>query len=353
MRIGVEAGEVLVDVERASGPRDRMLTGDAVNTAARLQTAAEPGHVIVGPRRLRGHQGRDRVPRARAARPKGKAEPVPAWDALRVKARSRGERPELGTGGEARRSRRGARRPEADLPPRRGRGPPRARHGRSARRASGSPAWSPSSSGTSRGCRSSSTGGAGGAWRTATRRTRRWPTRSRRSARSSRTTRPRSPRRRSDAAVRELFGDDGGRAADPRARGRGRDRARSAARTCSRRGGGSSSAWRPGTRWCSSSTTSTGPTTGCSTSSITWPTGRRGRSWSLAHARPELFEKRPTWGGGKRNAASIYLDPLSAAEGDGDARRPRRRARSSPISSARSSNAARATRCTSRRSSAS
>ena len=43
MRIGVEAGEVLVDLERASGPRDRMLTGDAVNTAARLQSAAEPG----------------------------------------------------------------------------------------------------------------------------------------------------------------------------------------------------------------------------------------------------------------------------------------------------------------------
>jgi len=36
MRIGIESGEVLVDVERASGPRDRMLTGDAVNTAARL-----------------------------------------------------------------------------------------------------------------------------------------------------------------------------------------------------------------------------------------------------------------------------------------------------------------------------
>jgi class 3 adenylate cyclase len=49
MRIGVEAGEVLVDVERASGVRDRMLTGDAVNTAARLQTAAEPGQVVVGP----------------------------------------------------------------------------------------------------------------------------------------------------------------------------------------------------------------------------------------------------------------------------------------------------------------
>jgi tetratricopeptide (TPR) repeat protein len=35
-----------------------------------------------------------------------------------------------------------------------------------------------------------------------------------------------------------------------------------------------------------------------------------------ATARPELFEMRPTWGGGKRNAASIYLDPLSEAEGE-------------------------------------
>src|SRR5204863_8809187 len=49
MRIGVEAGEVLVDLDRATGPRERMLTGDAVNTAARLQAAAEPPQVLVGP----------------------------------------------------------------------------------------------------------------------------------------------------------------------------------------------------------------------------------------------------------------------------------------------------------------
>src|SRR5439155_15699536 len=35
----------------------------------------------------------------------------------------------------------------------------------------------------------------------------------------------------------------------------------------------------------------------------------------VALARPELFERRPAWGGGKRNAASLYLDPLSAEEG--------------------------------------
>jgi predicted ATPase len=36
----------------------------------------------------------------------------------------------------------------------------------------------------------------------------------------------------------------------------------------------------------------------------------------LATARPELLDSRPTWGGGKRNAASLYLDPLSEAEGE-------------------------------------
>jgi class 3 adenylate cyclase/tetratricopeptide (TPR) repeat protein len=96
MRIGVESGEVLVDVERASGPRDRMLTGDAVNTAARLQAAAEPGQVIVGPG---AHETTKDVIEYRELAPfdlKGKAEPVPAWEALRVRAKQRGERPELG-----------------------------------------------------------------------------------------------------------------------------------------------------------------------------------------------------------------------------------------------------------------
>jgi DNA-binding SARP family transcriptional activator len=35
---------------------------------------------------------------------------------------------------------------------------------------------------------------------------------------------------------------------------------------------------------------------------------------ALALARPELLDRRPTWGGGKRNAASITLEPLTPAE---------------------------------------
>src|SRR5205085_5638442 len=41
-RIGVNTGEVL------AGTEERLATGDAVNVAARLEQAAEPGEVLVG-----------------------------------------------------------------------------------------------------------------------------------------------------------------------------------------------------------------------------------------------------------------------------------------------------------------
>jgi class 3 adenylate cyclase/tetratricopeptide (TPR) repeat protein len=96
MRIGVEAGDVLVDLERASGPRERMLTGDAVNVAARLQAAAMPWQVMVGPA---VYAATKEVVDYRELEPlslKGKQQPVPAWQALRIKMRRRGERPSLG-----------------------------------------------------------------------------------------------------------------------------------------------------------------------------------------------------------------------------------------------------------------
>ena len=46
MRVGINSGEVLVGEMRAGG--DYTAMGDVVNTASRLQTAAEPGQVLVG-----------------------------------------------------------------------------------------------------------------------------------------------------------------------------------------------------------------------------------------------------------------------------------------------------------------
>jgi class 3 adenylate cyclase len=96
LRIGVETGEVLVDLGRASGERDRIVTGDAVNTAARLQQVATPGAIVVGPSSYaatRDVVDYDELP---AAVLKGKALPVAAWRAVAVKARRGGVRPSLG-----------------------------------------------------------------------------------------------------------------------------------------------------------------------------------------------------------------------------------------------------------------
>lgn len=95
VRIGLESGEVLVDMERAHGPRHRMLTGDAVNTAARLEQVARPGRVVVGP--IAHEATRDRMEYAELApvELKGKAARVPSWEVLRPRAHPSGERAPL------------------------------------------------------------------------------------------------------------------------------------------------------------------------------------------------------------------------------------------------------------------
>lgn len=80
LRIGVNTGEVLVGAMQAGG--DYTAMGDVVNTANRLQVAAQPGEVLVGSatyastRRVIGYAERGVV----AA--KGKEAPVQAWLAV-------------------------------------------------------------------------------------------------------------------------------------------------------------------------------------------------------------------------------------------------------------------------------
>jgi len=95
MRIGIEAGEVLVDLDRAEGPRHRMLTGDAVNTAARLEQVAEPGRIVVGPAVFEATKQHIEYRALPPLELKGKALPVPAWEALRPKTMPRGDRAPL------------------------------------------------------------------------------------------------------------------------------------------------------------------------------------------------------------------------------------------------------------------
>jgi class 3 adenylate cyclase/tetratricopeptide (TPR) repeat protein len=96
LRIGVETGEVLVDLGRAQGERDRIVTGDAVNTAARLQQVALPGAIVVGPFTYAATRDVVEYEELPPTALKGKALPVAAWRAVAVKARRGGVRPSLG-----------------------------------------------------------------------------------------------------------------------------------------------------------------------------------------------------------------------------------------------------------------
>ena len=77
LRVGVNTGEVL-----AGKVGDAYtVTGDTVNVAARLQAAGQPGAVTVGERTYRATQEAVEYHEIGPLTLKGKAEPVPAWEA--------------------------------------------------------------------------------------------------------------------------------------------------------------------------------------------------------------------------------------------------------------------------------
>jgi len=78
-RIGVMTGEVV------TGTEERLATGDAVNVAARLEQAAQPGEVLIGQPTLALVRDAAEVEPVDPLELKGKAEPVPAFRLLRVR----------------------------------------------------------------------------------------------------------------------------------------------------------------------------------------------------------------------------------------------------------------------------
>ena len=82
-RAGVLTGEAAVTLGAAG---QGMVAGDLVNTAARIQSAAEPGAVLVGETTKRATEAAIAYAAAGEHELKGKAEPVPLWRALRVTA---------------------------------------------------------------------------------------------------------------------------------------------------------------------------------------------------------------------------------------------------------------------------
>ena len=77
-RIGVMTGEVV------TGTEERLATGDAVNVAARLEQAAQPGEVLVGAATVELVHDSAVVEQAGALELKGKARPVDAYRLVEV-----------------------------------------------------------------------------------------------------------------------------------------------------------------------------------------------------------------------------------------------------------------------------
>ena len=74
VRIGIESGEVVVDEAEST-----FATGEAVNLAARLQQAAPPGAILIGPGAQRLTIGRFELEDEGPVEIRGRAEPIWAW----------------------------------------------------------------------------------------------------------------------------------------------------------------------------------------------------------------------------------------------------------------------------------
>jgi hypothetical protein len=87
LRIAVNTGEALVTLGARPSQGEGMASGDVVNTTARLQTAAPVNGILVGETTYRATAHVIAYRETRPVTAKGKAEPVPAWEALEARAR--------------------------------------------------------------------------------------------------------------------------------------------------------------------------------------------------------------------------------------------------------------------------
>jgi class 3 adenylate cyclase/tetratricopeptide (TPR) repeat protein len=94
IRLGVNGGEVIAT--REDDAKTIMITGDAVNVAARLEQGAEPWSILVGERTVRAAGDRFTFGPLRQIEAKGKSVPVPARELRGVgDGRSRRQKPRI------------------------------------------------------------------------------------------------------------------------------------------------------------------------------------------------------------------------------------------------------------------
>ena len=283
-----------------------MVAGDLVNTAARLQSVAPPGAVLVGEATQRAASKAIAFEAAGEQVLKGKASPVPAWRALRVVVGTGRSQPRRRPGGAVRRPRRRAPAAQGALPRDRrassGRGscqrhragghrqdPPRLgvpqvrRRPRRDRLVARRPLARPTATGSRFWALGEMVRGRCGLLETD----------------DEPTTRAKVAETLADARPRSRASGAG---SSPRCwRCSAIEIQASGPSSCSGPGGRSSSAWRRPRPWSWSSRTSTSPTPGLLDfvdHLLEW--SRSVPIYVVTLARPELLEKRPDWGVGKR-----------------------------------------------------
>jgi predicted ATPase/class 3 adenylate cyclase len=91
VRIAVNTGEALVVVSARPNEGEGMAAGDVINTAARLQAAAPPNGVLVGERTYYATRGAIEYRAHEPVQAKGKRDAVPAWEAVAVSSTAEGD----------------------------------------------------------------------------------------------------------------------------------------------------------------------------------------------------------------------------------------------------------------------
>ncbi len=87
LRIAVNTGEALVTLDARPAEGEGMVAGDVVNTAARLQSAAPVDGILVGEGTYRATSHVIEYRELEPILAKGKDEPVPAWEVVAARAR--------------------------------------------------------------------------------------------------------------------------------------------------------------------------------------------------------------------------------------------------------------------------
>jgi len=93
VRIGITTGEALIALGARPEAGEGIASGDVVNTASRLQAAAPPGGILVDETTNRATERAIEYRDAASVLAKGKSEPVRVWQAFRAHSRIGVERP--------------------------------------------------------------------------------------------------------------------------------------------------------------------------------------------------------------------------------------------------------------------